>query len=444
MPDNTLRQIPKLSVSKKVQKPATNYNPKIEYQFRYRSKRHKSLPHIVKFSGGRSSGMLLFSLLNNGLLDPNRGDVIVFNNTSAEHPNTYRFVKDCINAAKPYGIPFFLIEFQTYEDSRRGVYTRIPSYRLVNDEPLKAKNPDGFHWRGEVFEELLSWSGYVPNQFSRICTKHLKLETTRNFLKDWLVGKPTIPRLGHYGTDSRMDADESYQRHCENQGSVPKDIFLRKRNYVWQRSHVRPGQAYRDFCSEFVPFKNPALENKTYGNKAFLGKGGVEYVAFIGLRSDEPQRIQRVAERNINPGGYEGEHVYMPLADLAITKEDVNFFWDKQTWNLNLPRDTTLSNCVYCFLKGTKNLKRVHNELIETGEDFPNFGTIINTPNDLSWWKQIERNYGRDLNAEGRAIRSDITHIGFFGTKGLSYTSVIEEELSPEIFESNLPCDCTE
>ncbi|MDE2760433.1 MAG: hypothetical protein OXH90_09085 [Paracoccaceae bacterium] len=444
MLDYTLRHIPKLSISNQIQKPATTYNQKKEYQFRYRSKRHKFLPHVVKFSGGRSSGMLLFSLLKNGLLDPSRGDVIVFNNTSAEHPNTYRFIKDCIKAAQPYGIPFFLIEFQTYEDARRGEYTRIPSYHLVNDEPLTAKNPNGFHWKGEVFEELLSWSGFVPNQFSRICTKHLKLETTRNFLKDWLIGKPKIPRLGHYGTNSRMDADESYQRHCKNQGSVPKDIFLRKRNYAWQRSHIRPEQAYRDFCSEYVPFKNPILGRKTYGNKAFFSREGVEYVAFIGLRSDEPQRIQRVAERNIHPGGYEGEHVYMPLADLAITKEEVNFFWDKQNWDLNLPKNTTLSNCVYCFLKGSKNLKRVHNELIEAGENFPNFGPITDTPNDLSWWKQIESNYGRDLNAEGRAIKSDITHIGFFGSKGLSYTSIIEEDFSPEIIESNLPCDCTE
>ena len=444
MPGYSLRHIPKLSVSNNLQKPAKVFNPKIKYQFRYRSKRHKSLPHVVKFSGGRSSGMLLFSLLKNGLLDPSRGDVIVFNNTSAEHPNTYRFVRDCIKATQPYGVPFFLIEFQTYEDSRRGVYTRIPSYHLVNDEPLTAKNPDGFHWKGEVFEELLSWTGYVPNQFSRICTKHLKLETTRNFLKDWFLGKPKIPRLGHHGSNSRMDADESYQKHCANQGSVPKDIFLRKRAYAWQRSHIRPEQVYSDFSPDYVPFENLVLSNKIYNNKAFFGNDGVEYVAFIGLRFDEPHRIQRVAERNSNPGGYEGEHVYTPLAEMAITKDDVNSFWDLQNWNLNLPRHTSLSNCVYCFLKGTKNLKRVHNELFETRENFPNFGPITNTPNDLSWWQQIERKYGRDLSAEGRSIRSDITHIGFFGKKGLSYSSVIDEEISPDITESILPCDCTE
>ena len=184
----------------------SGYDPTGNHPFRYRARHHRSLPHVVKFSGGRSSGMLLFTLLENGLLDRDRGDVVIFNNTSAEHPSTYRFVRDCMRATRRYGIPFFQIEFQTYEDSRRGVYTRLPSYRMVNGQPADADNPDGFSWRGEVFEELLSWAGYVPNQFNRICTKHLKLEATRDFLGDWLAEKPGIPRLGHHGGSSRIEA----------------------------------------------------------------------------------------------------------------------------------------------------------------------------------------------------------------------------------------------
>ena len=120
--------------------------------------------------------MMLFALLESGLLDADRGDVIVFNNTSAEHPDTYRFVRSCMHAAHAYGIPFFQIEFQTYEDARKGEWTRLATYRLVNDQPKSPENPNGFHWKGEVYEELLSWTGFVPNQFNRTCTRHLKLE----------------------------------------------------------------------------------------------------------------------------------------------------------------------------------------------------------------------------------------------------------------------------
>ena len=48
------------------------YDPDEAYEFRYRSKHHRELPHVVKFSGGRSSGMLLFTPLENGFLRQDR------------------------------------------------------------------------------------------------------------------------------------------------------------------------------------------------------------------------------------------------------------------------------------------------------------------------------------------------------------------------------------
>ena len=65
-------------------------------------------PHIVKFSGGRSSGMMLMKLLEGNKLKPERGDVIVFNNTSAEHSATYDFTRSMKKLAEgKYNIPFF-------------------------------------------------------------------------------------------------------------------------------------------------------------------------------------------------------------------------------------------------------------------------------------------------------------------------------------------------
>ena len=180
-------EAPRLVVSRRLRRRPDKHDPSREYQLLYQDRHHIELPHVVKFSGGRSSGMLLFTLLENGILDPDRGDVIVFNNTSCEHPYTYDFVRACRTASKSYGIPFFLVEFQTYEDARLGTWTRLPTYRLANGLPWSEENPNGFHWRGEVFEELMSWSGYVPNQFRRICTVNMKLEATRHFLKDWLA-----------------------------------------------------------------------------------------------------------------------------------------------------------------------------------------------------------------------------------------------------------------
>ena len=440
-----IRGAPKLAVTRQIRKPPPKHDPQQEFGFRYRAKKHGALPHVVKFSGGRSSGMLLFVLLENGLLDPARGDVIVFNNTSAEHPETYRFIQDCIRAARSFGIPFFQIEFQTYEDARKGEWTRLPTYRLVNDQPKSSDNPDGFHWQGEVYEELLSWSGYVPNQFNRICTRHLKLDVTRNFLRDWLASRPSIPRLGHYGEESRMDPEIAFRRHRSNQGGVPKKIFFQKRAYVWHRPHFRPEQRYDEYCPEWKPFENAALKGKTFGDKARFGRGGVEYVALIGLRGDEPLRIQRVMDRNDSTAGYDGEHVYMPLGDMAVTRDDVNAFWDRQNWDLSLPNDASLSNCVYCFLKGAANLDIVHARMeSEKAADAEGFGPLANTPCDLAWWERIESKYGRDLLAEGRQTRGKAKHIGFFGRDGVTYKAVNNGLDLGEFAETMLPCDCTE
>ena len=225
-----IRDVPRLRVSREVRKPK-QYDPAKEYRFRYKSKRHSRLPHVVKFSGGRSSGMLLFALLENGILDRERG-MSLSSTTRRRNIRTHTglFGTAC-GQPEAMAFRFFQIEFQTYEDAWRGEWTRIPSYRLVNDRPKSEANPDGFHWRGEVFEELLSWKGYVPNRFNRICTQHLKLDVTRSFLRDWFASKPTIPRLGHYGNGSRIDADATYPEASGEQGQgaagdIRREAFL--------------------------------------------------------------------------------------------------------------------------------------------------------------------------------------------------------------------------
>ena len=119
---------------------------------------------MLKFSGGRSSAALAFLLAESGLLRPTRGDVILFANTSAEHPATYDFARECKEQLEgDFGLPFLWFEFCTVEDARRGVYVRRPSYRLVTSNPVES-DPRGYRSRGEVFEEMLSYQGMLPNR----------------------------------------------------------------------------------------------------------------------------------------------------------------------------------------------------------------------------------------------------------------------------------------
>ena len=72
----------------------------------YRASGHEELPHIVSFSGGRSSGTLAFMAAAEGLLQPERGDLVLFANTSAEHPGTYEFAARCKERLEAeFGLP---------------------------------------------------------------------------------------------------------------------------------------------------------------------------------------------------------------------------------------------------------------------------------------------------------------------------------------------------
>ena len=68
----------------------TRSSEAIALDLEYDSLDQRELPHVVKFSGGRSSGMMLMLMLEQERLNPKRGDVVVFNNTSAEHPANLR------------------------------------------------------------------------------------------------------------------------------------------------------------------------------------------------------------------------------------------------------------------------------------------------------------------------------------------------------------------
>ena len=446
--------IPTLSDLGKLEQRAA-YLPKLNYSFSYRSKHHRELPHVVKFSGGRSSGMLLFTLLENGFLRQERGDVVVFNNTSCEHPETYKFASECKKRVESdYGVPFFCVQFQTYEDAVQGEWRRLPSYRLVNDEPFSETNPDGFHWKGEVFEEMISHKVYLPNQFRRVCTKSLKLEVTRQFLRDWLANKESIPSQGHGVEESLVDFDILHNRHLRNGGGVPKSVLQKKKQYVLSRPTVRPRQRYSDFSTPAGMFENEAIKDKVFGQKALFGEGGIEYVAFIGLRGDERLRTARVEARATDPhanAGYEGEHVYMPLATMNVGKDDVNHFWSLQDWDLHLDPTGALSNCVYCFLKGTGTLSAVHSAMDQArDQSVDGYGTIAGTPCDIDWWVRIEQKYSRNLDDEGRVRTNPETSvIGFFGaSNGFSYDLLSKASTNVDdltrFSDTLLPCDCTE
>ena len=404
-------------------------------------------------------------LLKQKKLVPERGDVILFNNTSAEHPATYEFTRKMKALAEgEYNIPFFWIEYQTYEEAGKNGWQRKGSYKIVNDRPYSADNNCGYRSGGEVFEEMISLSGFLPNMQNRICTQTLKIFITNAFLTDWFAQKPGIKMQGHYGDAARMVDEDVIETHEKSNGSTPKRVLLEERAFVRAAAFVREEAAWRDFTDCDLCFDNEEIKRSVIGDKGQLfGDNAISYISCLGIRKDEEIRAEKIqaridaAKKSANGrsllGQPPGEEILTPLVENNVSQKGVIDFWNEQDFNLELPNDGNFSNCVYCPLKGKAKLTQI--AATELAEGGLNGGGV--TPASIDWWIEMEDRYGRDLRKEKRKVTSekDVKFIGFFGaTEALVYRQIKEQAADPNYQktingefvedESYVPCNCTD
>lgn len=385
--------------------------------------------------------MMLMELLDQNLLDPSRGDVVLFNNTSAEHPDTYKFVRKIKRLVEDdFNIPFFWIEYQTYEDaSDHSSWVRKPTYRLVNDQPWSNNNRDGYRYRGEVFEELISANGYVPNMLSRTCTLFMKIFVTNAFLTDWFAMKSGTSHCGHSGDTTRMTDESVIRDHRRAGGSVPDDILLKKKQFVRQCPHFRPVQLWQDFTIADTEFHNSSLSSSIIGRRTQLyGRYAVEYSSYLGIRADEAHRADKIrsriaANRKLNERSLlkqpPGENILTPLIDSGVSRQEVNDFWSRQNFDLGLPQDGSFSNCLYCPLKGEKKLAEIIRTDLRSGQRWPV---------SIDWWIAMEEKYSRDLLAEGRTVSNkEICTVGFFGGSNAKIYATLKQEAKTGVYEEH-------
>jgi hypothetical protein len=500
------------------------------------------LPSIVSFSGGRTSAMMLLKLLEQGKLQQWRGDCVVFNNTSAEHAATYGFVSRLKQITEQqYNIPFFMLEFCTYEAKTSRGFVRRMTYKLVNDVPYcKHNNSNGYKFKGEVFEESISQSGVLPSNFQRNCTINMKILVTNYFLADWLASKPHIDQQGTHSKTSNISDADVVKKHRMYHGELSDEAIIDKKTFVRACQTFRAKQSFKDYTKADVDYNNAYLKAKIINNKAktanskdktdnnkktanskdktdnnkktanskdkiasnknnttnnkdkatnskakttnncisLFGKDAVQYHNYIGIRFDEKHRAIKIRNRikqaklNLNRKNKKGgsiktqppfEHVKMPMIKANINKANVIEFWKdpiRSKYDLDLPFDGLLSNCVHCMLKGkSKNQLIAKNTLeLELGHGHvdvststlssPNLPTLSTSPSSstlltsltspspstsltsptspspstsltsstspssLAWWIAIERKYSRKVI---KSNDNNYTNIGFFG-----------------------------
>ena len=406
----------------------------------YYDPRHRSLPHVVKFSGGRSSAALVLEMAAAGALSAERGDVVLFANTSAEHPRTYEFAARCCDEIeRDYGLPCFWFEFCTVEDAHRGVYRRRLSYRLVTRRPIE-DDPDGYRSRGETFEELLSFQGMLPNPHSRSCTAKLKLYPAHLLLAEWLGGTAGPRHEGHYSNRSFVDLDASERWYRTNRGTDDSRSFRRRIACVLRQPPFRPCQRWSDFTGADVTRHRIGEQRPV----RLWGRRPTRFVTLLGLRADEQPRVSRVLDRTLFAEGAgsakcairtqpPGEHPYFPLADAGWTASDVDAYWSARQRGLELP--TGAGNCVFCFMKGTHDLREV-----AQNQD-PD--RVADTPSDIGWWDRIEQHYRRKAPAR---TGTGHTVFGFFGVNGPTYADIANAgcTLNGRYTTGSPACDCTD
>ena len=187
-------------------------------------------------------------------------------------------------------------------------------------------------------------------------------------------------------------------------------------------------------------------------------------MSLIGLRADEPRRVARVLARNgLDTGDPErakremtdGEIVCVPLADAGVTNDDVLEFWAGRDWQLALPADANLSNCVYCFMKGTNAIPSVRRDVAMVDAVLPERCGACRArhPTSSGGWnsrKRYARHPLKRYKGRGRRSRKKVT-IGFWGVDAdITYRDLVGVDsanlIAREGFagEAALPCDCTD
>ena len=136
-------------------------------------------PSVVSFSGGRSSGFMLWNIIQayDGSLPEDI--IVVFTNTGLEHYETYEF----IHRVEKNWCPIVWLEFNLenvikevkQNNNIKNVTVKRLSYKIVNYETASRK--------GQPFTKMIKWKKYLPNPVARLCTENLKIKTMESYIE---------------------------------------------------------------------------------------------------------------------------------------------------------------------------------------------------------------------------------------------------------------------
>lgn len=144
-------------------------------------------PAVISFSGGRTSGYMLWRILqaHNGTLPD---DVkVIFANTGKEMPETLDFVRDC---GVHWNVPITWVEYRQKADG-------VKQHQIVTYETASRN--------GEPFEFAIRDASVLPNPVARYCTKEMKIRTIHRVMRGFNFDEWTVV-IGIRADESRRIA----------------------------------------------------------------------------------------------------------------------------------------------------------------------------------------------------------------------------------------------
>lgn len=144
-------------------------------------------PTVISFSGGRTSGFMLWKVLEAHNMSLPEDAKVIFANTGKEDEATLKFVHDC---SVNWNVPIIWLEYQDHDDSKQ-------RFKVVTYETASRN--------GEPFEAIIRKRQYLPNPVTRFCTAELKIRTIHKYLRsigwddydensDWIGIRADEPR----------------------------------------------------------------------------------------------------------------------------------------------------------------------------------------------------------------------------------------------------------
>jgi 3'-phosphoadenosine 5'-phosphosulfate sulfotransferase (PAPS reductase)/FAD synthetase len=117
---------------------------------------------VISFSGGRTSGFMLWKVLEAHKMNLPDDAKVIFANTGKEDEATLKFVHDC---SFNWNVPIVWLEYCNEE----------PKFKIV-DFQTASRN-------GEPFAAMIEKKKFLPNSVMRFCTTELKIEPINKYMK---------------------------------------------------------------------------------------------------------------------------------------------------------------------------------------------------------------------------------------------------------------------